>query len=235
MLKALPRVSLKTLSYLAAAGLLAGVVALACSAKETPVTPPDNSSGGPVVKDDSGTVATRDSSTGVPDSATALEFRARADIATTTDGGVTGTATFVERNGVVTAEVSIQNGKPDGLHGLHIHAGSGCGYTLNDAGARVDGAVPGSAAGGHWNPSDAGHGDPMNPGAHHFGDMGNIQLVNGAGTKSLSSSEWTVQGTGGSSVVGHALVFHSGTDDLASQPVGDAGARQGCGVITAVP
>jgi Cu-Zn family superoxide dismutase len=152
---------------------------------------------------------------------------ARAAIAPTSDGGtVQGTATFTEGTGSVTVNVTITGATP-GYHGMHIHQNGSCDPTTNDAGV----VTAAGGAGGHWNPGDAGHGFP-DAAPHHAGDMGNI-LINdaGAGTMTLTSTEWTVQGDGGMSVVGHAVVFHQGEDDGVSQPVGDAGPRPGCGVI----
>jgi superoxide dismutase, Cu-Zn family len=221
------RTSLLKILFLVSIGLGASVTAVACSSK-TPATPSggDPDSGGAELPD--GSVVVRpDGSTGGGDSGVA-EYRATASILATKDGGtVKGTATFVERNGEVTATVEIGGATPDGLRGLHIHAGSGCGATTSDAGV----VTPGGGAGGHWNPSDAGHGDPNGSGSHHYGDMGNITIVDGGGKLVFPSKQWKVEGTGPTSVVGHAIVFHQGTDDLASQPTGDAGARPGCGVI----
>ena len=110
---------------------------------------------------------------------------------------------------------------------MHIHQNPNC--SPNDSG--VDGAIVNAgAAGGHWNPTDAGHGFPA-AAVHHVGDMGNIMIVDGGtGKLTLVSKDWTVQ-PGAKSVVGHALVFHVQADDGTSQPVGDAGSRPGCGVI----
>jgi Cu-Zn family superoxide dismutase len=163
-----------------------------------------------------------------------MKYTAHAMINPTADASATGTATFTEENGEVTVVVNITSAFPDGgpggpgLHGLHIHQNGSCGP--NDAGP--DGAiVQAGAAGPHWNPLDAGHGYP-DAATHHAGDMGNILIDDaGKGTLTMTSKEWTVQ-DGGKSVVGHAIVFHVQMDDGISQPVGDAGARPGCGVIT---
>jgi Cu-Zn family superoxide dismutase len=158
-------------------------------------------------------------------------YTAHADIRGTFDASFAfGKATFTEENGEVTVVVAMGKSFPPGtpgLRGMHIHQNGSC--SPNDSGA--DGAIVNAgAAGGHWNPTDAGHGYPT-AAVHHVGDMGNI-LIAGGGTGDLTlvSKEWTVQ-PGPKSVVGHALVFHQQTDDGVSQPVGDAGARPGCGVI----
>jgi superoxide dismutase, Cu-Zn family len=176
---------------------------------------------------DSGTRPTDSGGGGPVDSGGGSTFVARAILGPTTDAGtVRGTATFTEANNEVTAVVTV-TGSTAGLHGLHIHNGNNCNPTTNDAGV----VTPGGGAGGHWNPLDAGHGDPAS-GGHHLGDMGNLTVDStGMGTLTIKSKEWRVNGGGADSVVGHALVFHAGQDDLVSQPVGDAGARPGCGVI----
>jgi Cu-Zn family superoxide dismutase len=103
-----------------------------------------------------------------------------------------------------------------GDHGVHIHEFPSCG----DAGA---------GAGSHWNPADAGHGFPQSP-VHHLGDLGNL-LINSDGTGStvLKSKDFYVK-DGPSSVINHAIIYHSQHDD-GTQPSGNSGARLGCGVI----
>lgn len=161
----------------------------------------------------------------------AMKLTAHADIVGTFDGSVaTGTAVFTEENGEVTVVVDMTKGFPPGLaglHGMHIHQNPSC--APNDSG--TDGAIVNAgAAGGHWNPLDAGHGFPT-AAVHHAGDMGNIMITDaGTGTLTLVSKDWTVA-PGAKSVVGHAVVFHIQADDGTSQPVGDAGSRPGCGVI----
>lgn len=228
--------TLKRVSYLAV--LLGGVVAAlyGCSSDDetTPATP----------KTDAGTSGT-DSSTST-DTGSATDTGSVTDTGTKTDTGttvdanvptavaniqptsdastVTGTATWVQGgSGGATVTISI-TGAPPGTHGLHIHAGNDCG-NLNDAG-------PGTAAGGHWNPLDAGHAYP-DASAHHLGDMGNIDIDDaGAGSLTLSNVDWLVTPTSSpNSVVNHAVVFHAGTDDGTTQPTGNSGGRIGCGVI----
>jgi superoxide dismutase, Cu-Zn family len=204
------------LTAIALVGVVATTVTVACSSNETAKTPTDP--------------------TDLPDSAAVSDagqiYRATANIGATTEAGtLQGTATFVEQNGAVTAQVAVTGASPAGLHGLHIHQGNNCNAVTSDAGV----VTPGGGAGGHWNPTDAGHGDPASS-SHHFGDMGNITIgADGKGSLTLTSTQWRVAGDGPDSVVGHAVVFHAGTDDLMTQPTGDAGARPGCGVIARVP
>lgn len=206
------------------AGLAAVSAALAgfsfaCSDDE-PTATPDTDAGV-----DSGTTPTQDASSNV-DSAPPRHV-AVAPIRPTSDAStVMGSATFTEEDGEVTVVVNIANGFPPGEpgpHGIHIHQNGSCDAT--DAG-------PGTAAGGHWNPNDAGHGLPDGA-VHHFGDMGNVIIDDaGAGTLTLRSNLWRVQGDGENSIVGKAVIYHAQPDDGVSQPVGNAGARPGCGIIT---
>jgi Cu-Zn family superoxide dismutase len=64
-----------------------------------------------------------------------------------------------------------------------------------------------------------------------MGDLGNI-TINSDGTGKLvqTSSVFSVK-PGPYSVVGHAVIYHANLDD-GLPPVGNAGARPGCGVIT---
>jgi superoxide dismutase, Cu-Zn family len=136
-------------------------------------------------------------------------------------GNVTGTVDMVEENGTVAINISISGATP-GQHGMHIHANGSC--EANDAG-------PAGAAGGHWNPNDAGHGLPSSA-SHHPGDFGNIEIAaGGTGTLTLSSKDFTIQGTGTTSALNHAVIFHQGTDDGTTQPTGNSGGRAGCGII----
>jgi Cu-Zn family superoxide dismutase len=207
-----------------------GIVTYGCSDDPpAPGTTPRTDSGARDTSTTQDSPSTSD--TGAPDTGADTgpqTYTARADIRPSFDGGtVNGTATFTEQNNAVTVVVAISGGLPEGYHGMHIHQNGSCDPTTSDAGIVTNAG----AAGGHWNLYDAGHGYP-DASSHHIGDMGNI-LINDAGVGSLtmSSTDWRVQGDGGQSVVGHAVIFHAGTDDGVSQPVGDAGPRPGCGVV----
>jgi Cu-Zn family superoxide dismutase len=142
---------------------------------------------------------------------------------------VGGTASFTEEDGKVTAVINVTNGGTAGLHGLHLHQNPACGTTGD--GGPASPVTPGGGAGAHWNPADAGHAYPTAP-SHHAGDMGNITIKDdGTGTLTITSESWTVK-DGPMSVVGHAVIYHAGTDDGVTAGTGDAGARAGCGVIT---
>ena len=138
------------------------------------------------------------------------------------DSGVQGDVTFqAEDEGVrVTANLS---GLSEGAHGFHIHENGDCG-------PGEDG-TPGGAAGGHFAPNSDPHGAPTDSaGAHHTGDMGNI-MADASGEAELDTTFSFLALSGSESIVGKAMMIHSGRDDLTSQPSGDAGDRVGCGII----
>jgi Cu-Zn family superoxide dismutase len=63
--------------------------------------------------------------------------------------------------------------------------------------------------------------------------MGNLTVgADGKGTLTLTSSEWTIGSGADTDIIGHAVIVHEKMDD-GGQPVGNAGARIGCGVIAA--
>lgn len=152
--------------------------------------------------------------------ATKSSPKATARLESRSGSTVTGTAEFKESGGGgVKITVKI-NGATPGTHGLHLHENGDC--SAPDA----------SSAGGHFNPTQSEHGAPMST-PHHAGDLGNISIgKNGKGKLTLTMPGLTVA-PGANSVVGRSIVFHAATDDLKSQPAGNSGARQACGVINA--
>ncbi len=105
-----------------------------------------------------------------------------------------------------------------GLHGFHVHEKGDCS------------AADGISAGGHFNPTQAVHGDPAAPGSH-LGDLGNLQPDH-AGNAAVSIVRLGVDLTDGPrSLVGRAFIVHQGVDDLHGQPAGNSGERIACGLI----
>jgi Cu-Zn family superoxide dismutase len=115
----------------------------------------------------------------------------------------------------VTAELS---GVPAGDHGFHIHEFGSC----EDSG---------KAAGAHYNPEKTPHGMIMKDGHKkaHAGDMGNITAKDD-GKAVLQVVIPGVSLHGKFPVAGRAIILHEKADDF-GQPVGNAGARIGCGTI----
>lgn len=79
------------------------------------------------------------------------------------------------------------------------------------------------------------HGAP-NDQVRHVGDLGNIK-ANEQGVAETKFSDQVITLAGHWSIVGRAVVIHSGIDDFGksnhpdSKKTGNAGGRAGCGVI----
>jgi Cu-Zn family superoxide dismutase len=94
-------------------------------------------------------------------------------------------------------------------------------------------AADASSAKGHFNPQGMKHGHHHH-GERHVGDMPN--LVADAQGRAVYKAE--VKGlklaTGADGILGRSVVVHADPDDYQSQPAGNSGARQACGVIQAL-
>lgn len=145
-----------------------------------------------------------------------------AKISGTAEGSkISGLVKFEDTKDGLKISAQIDNA-PAGNHGFHIHEFGDCGDV-------------GKNAGGHYNPMSSMHGQILKDGSHHahMGDMGNITIAdNGSGALeivipkvTLTDSKYTVGGRG--------VILHEKADDF-GQPVGNAGGRIGCGVITLV-
>lgn len=152
-------------------------------------------------------------------------YRAAALVKGLGDSKVAGTVNFSVDKDDDGIEVEVKlTGLSPGDHGFHIHMNGDCS------------AADGSSAGGHFNPTGAEHGAPDSA-AHHVGDLGNI-TANDDGevdtTLTLRGALIATEPTSPNdrSILGRAIIVHSGPDDLKSQPSGDAGTPVACGVIT---
>jgi Cu-Zn family superoxide dismutase len=205
------------------ATVLLGSVAVVTGCSDDPAPSGTSSSGSSGSSSGSSGSSGTSSSSGT--SGTATLAKARATIKSTGDAGVnalvSGTVDFEDQaDGKTKVVISISGASP-GDHGMHIHQNGNC-----DA---VDGGA-GLGAGGHWNPLDAGHALPQ-VGTGHMGDLGNVTVgADGKASITLTSSVFYAK-DGANSVVGKAVIFHANPDD-GSQPVGNAGGRPGCGIIT---
>jgi Cu-Zn family superoxide dismutase len=204
--------------------VMGGALAWACSDDASTPATSDRPSDSGTSSGSSGTPGT-DSSTSDGSSGGPARLEAKADIRPTSDAStVEGTAEFVETGSVTVVTIAItSSGGTPGEHGIHIHEHGSC--------DPVDGGA-GLAAGGHWNPADAGHAYPSTE-PRHLGDLGNITIdESGKGSSKLTfPSSMLYVHEGPDSVVGHAVIYHAQKDDGVSQPAGNAGARSGCGVI----
>jgi Cu-Zn family superoxide dismutase len=68
--------------------------------------------------------------------------------------------------------------------------------------------------------------------ARHAGDLGNLE-ADASGTAVYRAEVRGISlGAGEDSIIGRAVVVHANRDDLTSQPAGNAGGRQACGLIS---
>ena len=143
--------------------------------------------------------------------------RAEARLAPTQDNRVVGVVTFTQTGNKVRviAEVS---GLTPGPHGFHIHDKGDCS------------APDGTSAGGHFNPGGKPHGNPEQA-EHHAGDMPQL-IANAAGVATMTAYlDGLTISEGGNAIVGRSVIVHAAPDDFKTQPTGNSGARQACGVI----
>lgn len=142
---------------------------------------------------------------------------ATAKLTATQGNRVNGVVTFTQSGDklLVLAEVS---GLTPGLHGFHIHEKGDCS------------APDGTSAGGHFNPSGKMHGSPEYDN-HHAGDM--LQLVADANGNARQGVyiEGVTLSDGANGIIGRSVIVHAAPDDFKTQPTGNSGARQACGVI----
>ncbi|MDG6882758.1 Superoxide dismutase [Cu-Zn] precursor [Phocoenobacter uteri] len=112
-----------------------------------------------------------------------------------------------------------------GLHGFHIHQNPSC-----EPKEKNDKMVAGLAAGGHWDPMNAGqHGHPWEDNAH-LGDLPAL-TVNHDGTATNPVLAPRLKHL--DEVKGHAIMIHAGGDNHSDHPakLGGGGPRMACGVI----
>jgi Cu-Zn family superoxide dismutase len=108
----------------------------------------------------------------------------------------------------------------DSSHGFHIHQ---YGDITNSTG---------SAAGGHYNPTNVSHALPPS-GTRHVGDLPNLETYDSEGRAWFDFVSDLVMLEGASSAIGRAIIVHEKTDDGCTQPTGNSGARYAQCVIGA--
>ncbi len=135
------------------------------------------------------------------------------------DGEPMGEVTFTQgpRGVLIQARVS---GLEAGAHGFHIHETGSCEPDF-------------AAAGGHFNPTSAGHG-PLHEGGHHAGDIPNlIAHDDGAGLADYYTEDVTLASGVTHSLLdadGSAIVIHVDPDSYGEDAM--AGGRVACGVVS---
>ncbi len=110
-----------------------------------------------------------------------------------------------------------------GVHAIHFHQFPKCD------------APDFKSAGGHFNPGNKQHG-LQNPLGHHAGDMPVNLTVNDAGTvkKTFTTKDITLDLSKPNSILangGTSIIVHQGADDMKTDPSGNAGGREACGVV----
>ncbi len=138
-------------------------------------------------------------------------------LAPTEGSTASGWVTFTRQNGGILIEAEVKGLEPNSKHGFHIHE-------FGD----VSGA-DGKATGGHFNPGGHDHSGPDSD-VRHVGDLGNIE-ANEDGVGHYKRLDKLVKFRGKNGILGRGVIVHAGTDDLKSQPTGDAGGRIAQGVI----
>ncbi|KAF9468509.1 copper zinc superoxide dismutase [Collybia nuda] len=122
----------------------------------------------------------------------------------------------------VTVKGDLKGLDPDSLRGFHVH----------QLGDLTNGCL---SVGSHYNPFGRTHGAPSDIN-RHVGDLGNIK-ANKDGHATFVFQDSQISLNGPLSILGRAIVVHTGTDDLGkggndeSLKTGNAGGRAACGVI----
>lgn len=137
------------------------------------------------------------------------------------DGKDIGTATLTQTPVGVLIDITVK-GVPAGTHGFHVHAVGTCDTPKF------------TAAGDHYNPTNAKHGFLVDGGGH-AGDMPNQFVQEDGLLRAQVLNPDVTLGTGQGTLFdadGSALIIHTQADDYKSQPSGEAGDRFACAVIT---
>jgi len=134
------------------------------------------------------------------------------------DGLTMGTVTLEQGPNGVLVSADVKDLTP-GPHGFHIHSVGACTPDF-------------SAAGGHFAPTDHGHGF-MHPEGSHAGDLPNIYAgSDGMAQADVFTDQVTLAADAETSVFdsdGSAIIIHAKPDSYGADP--GAGDRVACGVI----
>ena len=134
-----------------------------------------------------------------------------------------GTIWLQQEKNDVKVVAKLKNMSP-GNHAIHIHQNPHC-----DAPAFT-------TAGGHFNPGGKQHG-LQNPQGHHAGDLPLNLAVNDAGivNKTFTTKDITLDPKAPNSVFangGTSIIVHKSEDDMRTDPSGNSGAREACGIVS---
>lgn len=132
---------------------------------------------------------------------------------------VVGEITFSQLYQGVQIKGNISGLKPNQEHGFHVHDKGDCS------------SADGLSAAGHFNPESKAHGHHTSA-THHAGDMPNLKAnAEGKAAFDFILDEVSLV-EGKNAIVGRAVIVHANPDDYTSQPVGNAGGRIACGLIS---
>lgn len=143
-----------------------------------------------------------------------------------------GTAMFTLREGgevVADFNIAANDIISGGQHAIHIHENGSCDAADTDN----DGVPePAGAAGGHFNPTNVGHGEDNGP---HAGDSTEYNYTFNDDGSFTGEVTFNTAGLFGQNPMlidgGTAVIIHAGVDDAYTDPSGNAGPRIACGVI----
>lgn len=130
---------------------------------------------------------------------------------------VSGSVTFTPTGNRILVKAEVRGLTP-GLHGFHIHEKGDCS------------SGDGISAGGHFNPHKKPHGGASGA-ERHAGDLGNLNADAGGVARLEIEVEGVALGSGEGNIVGKGMIVHAAPDDFKTQPTGNSGGRQACGVI----
>ena len=138
-------------------------------------------------------------------------------------GATIGEASFIESNVGVLIRLTLDGVAP-GWHAIHIHEIGNC----DDTDRFMN-------SGGHFNVYERAHG-LLNPDGPDNADLPNVYAhADGSVRVEMLTPLVSLKGPDRPAVLdydGSALVMHTNPDDHVTQPIGGAGARIACGVIT---
>ena len=135
------------------------------------------------------------------------------------DGSSAGTAMLM-RSGNGYSMMVRARGLTPGTHGFHLHTTGRCE------------APDFTSAGGHLNPGNRTHGR-LSANGPHLGDLTNLQV----GSDGMVTATVEVPDVRDDALAqifdadGTAVMIHSGPDDYRTDPTGNAGSREACGVL----
>ena len=147
------------------------------------------------------------------------EVSASATLEPRSGSQVRGTVTFTQVGPDIVRVAGNFSGHTKGAKGFHIHEKGDCSDPA------------GMSTGGHFNPGKHKHGGPYEP-ERHAGDLGNLTFDDkGNATTNFVVGGISVSKDKADGIIGRAVIVHANTDDLETDPTGNAGGRVACGII----